>query len=78
VFINKKHPKDIDLTYIEHLIFAWRDSLLLIVMVFVMFDVFPTYLKKSNKKIRSISGVILWDNLTEKLMLNLHHLKRGC
>tara|TARA_R110002020_G_scaffold188770_1_gene387494 strand:+ start:2651 stop:2863 length:213 start_codon:yes stop_codon:yes gene_type:complete len=61
VFFNTKHPKDIGLTYFEHLIFAWRESLLLVVMVFVMFihaiipwimgDVFPTYLKKVIKRL---------------------------
>ena len=61
MFFNTKHPKDIGLTYFEHLIFAWRESLLLVVMVFVMFihalvpwimgDVFPTYLKKVIKRL---------------------------
>jgi len=37
ILLNFKHPKDVNLTYIDHLCFTWKESFRSLLSFFIMF-----------------------------------------
>ena len=62
--LNLEHPKDVGLSYYEHLKFTWKESILALGMSLVMFIhgifpplfdlIFSDYIKKAQERITKI------------------------